>query len=198
MTSWRVRAASVPLLLAGRAPGAVASAQPSAGAPVSIQEIMDKVIDPSADALWEVGGVVVTRGKTQDRRPRTDQDWRKARALAVALRDGASNLTVRRPVGGNGHWALADAGTPGTRTAVQIKADIDRDPARFYAAAERLQRTAQDAVTAIDRRNLAALLEAGADIDAACEACHAAYWYPRGKPLALPTSAAFAASPYRP
>ena len=37
-----------------------------------------------------------------------------------------------------------------------------------------------------------------AAIDAACEACHAAYWYPRTPPLPLPDDAAFARRAFHP
>jgi hypothetical protein len=164
----------------------------------SIQDVMDAVIDPSADALWQVAGTVVTAGRTVVRQPRNARAWIRARGLASRLALGAKQLQTTRSVGENGHWVLADASTPGIRTAEQIQADIAHDPARFYAAAQRLEQTAQEAVKTIDRQDVPGLLEAGARIDAACEACHAAYWYPRRPAVALPAPEVFAKSGFSP
>ncbi|THD61672.1 MAG: hypothetical protein E8A49_11465 [Phenylobacterium sp.] len=112
--------------------------------------------------------------------------------MADRLTEGAATLGETRQVGGDGHGRLADASTPGIRTAAQITQAIADDPPRFAAAAERLRAAASDARAAADRRDPAALLTAGAAMDAACEACHAAYWYPPGPPLPLPSPAVFA------
>ena len=166
--------------------------------PETIQSIMDTVVDPSADALWASAGTVVTATGPRRHAPRTAQERAKARALALRIVAGAKLLQGPRPVGRNGHWALADAATPGIRSAAQIEADIARDPQTFYRAAARLQRTAQDAADALGRRDMGAFLDAGARIDAACEACHAGYWYPRDPPRPLPDPAMFAGAAGRP
>ena len=177
---------------------AVTAASAAAPGPQTIQSVMDNVVDPSADSLWERAGTVVTPKGARAHRPHTPQQWKSAQALALKVVEGAKLLQARRPVGEDGHWKLADASTPGIRTAAQIEADIARDPKRFYAAAARLQRTAQDAADALGRRDTEAFLDAGARIDAACEACHAAYWYPRDPPRALPDPAVFARTAIRP
>ena len=166
--------------------------------PQTVQAIMDTVVDPSADSLWEAAGTVVSAKGAKAHRPHTAKQWAEARKLALQVVDGAKLLQIRRPVGGDGHWRLADASTPGIRSAAQIEADIARDPRRFYAAAARLQSTAQDAADALGRRDIGAFLDAGARIDAACEACHAAYWYPRNPPRPLPDPALFARTAIRP
>lgn len=190
-----------------RAFGAVAlaavlmAAQASAAArpePKTIQSIMDTVVDPSADSLWETAGTTVTSKGARDHRPRTAKDWAKARGLALRLVSGARLLQSPHPVGENGHWRLADASTPGIRTSAQIQADIARDPRKFYAAAARLEHTAQDAADALRRKDLDAFQDAGARIDAACEACHAAYWYPRDKPARFAGPSEFAKTAIRP
>ncbi len=166
--------------------------------PQTVQAIMDTVVDPSADSLWEAAGTVVSVKGAKAHRPHTAKQWAAARELALRVVEGARLLQTRRAVGGDGHWRLADASTPGIRSAAQIEADIARDPRRFYAAAARLQSTAQDAADALGRRDVDAFLDAGARIDAACEACHAAYWYPRNPPRPLPDPAVFARTAIRP
>jgi hypothetical protein len=190
-----VRAAILSVVLAiGAAVTAAGAAPPPRE---TVQSIMDSRIDPAADALWEVAGTVESKRGRQARRPRTAEDWARARGLAEKVAAGAHLLQSPRPVGGDGHWVLADASTPGIRSADQISRDIARDPARFYAAAARLEHTAHDAARATDRRDIGAFLDAGARLDAACEACHAAYWYPRNPPQALPPPDVFARSAAR-
>ena len=183
------------LLVMASVAGQASAAGPE---PQTVQAIMDTVVDPSADSLWEAAGTVVSAKGSKAHRPHTAKQWAEARKLALQVVDGAKLLQTRRPVGADGHWRLADASTPGIRTAAQIEADIARDPKRFYAAAARLQRTAQDAADALGRRDIDAFLDAGARIDAACEACHAAYWYPRDPPKGLPDPAVFARTAIRP
>jgi cytochrome c556 len=167
--------------------------------PASVQQTMDLLIDPASDKLWASVGTEVTAHGTRDRAPQTDVEWLKVSGYAQSLVDGAKRLqTPRLPVGANAHSRLADADTPGTRTAAQIRADIDADPARFQAAASRLEAAANDALTAAHAHNAAGVLTAGAALDAACEACHAAYWYPRTSPQHLPSPEEFAAKALRP
>ena len=159
----------------------------------TVQALMDGWIDPSADVLWAAVGEVQTRDGLHIRAPRTDNAWRRLRVRADRLVAGARGLALARSAGGEGH-GLADASTPGTRTAAQITADIRADPYRFVDAAGRLERAGLDAAAAIDRKDPQALTTAGAAMDAACEACHAAYWYPRTPPAPLPTDEDFARS----
>lgn len=168
------------------------SPPPAAVKPASIQQTMDILIDPSADSLWESVGTSQTAGGLQTKAPKSDAEWLKVAGYAQGLIAGAKRLqTPGLPVGANAHSKLADADTPGTRTAVQIRADIDANPARFKAAAIRLEEASSAALTAARRHDARGVLAAGAALDAACEACHAAYWYPRTKPLRLPSTSEF-------
>ncbi|MEZ2348441.1 hypothetical protein [Terriglobus sp. RCC_193] len=161
--------------------------------PTSIQQTMDLLIDPAADSLWESVGTEETAHGTREKQPRTAAEWQKVAGHAQSLVSGAKRLqTPGLPVGANAHSKLADADTPGTRTAAQIREDIDADPAKFRAAAVRLEEAANHALTASRTHNTAEILTAGAELDTACEACHAAYWYPRTPPRHLPSPAEFA------
>ncbi len=163
----------------------------------TVQEIMDTRVDPSADALWGSVGWVESRQGASFRQPKTAQQWQALRVHAETLIAGAVLLGKARQVGSNGYSALADTDTPGVRTAVQIQQDIAADPAKFAAAARRLEDAGRAAAAAIQGKSGTRLVEAGARIDGACEACHAAYWYPRTAPLRLPGSAEYARFPSR-
>jgi hypothetical protein len=119
-------------------------------------------------------------------------------ALAETLVAGARHL--QRPgllVGATAHSRLADADTPGTRTAPRSPPTFAPTRPASPAMPERWKRP-RSARAAARARNAEGLITAGAAIDAACEACHAAYWYPRTPPLALPDPDHFGASARHP
>jgi cytochrome c556 len=157
--------------------------------PLTIQAIMDQFVDPAADGIWGSVGEIESKGGVQHNAPKTPADWSHVRVLAGQLAEGAAALRTPRPVGDNG-GRLADANAPGARTAADITREIAADPAKFHAHADRLRQAAERAARAADAKDADALLKAGGAIDAACESCHATYWYPKGK-LALPSVQAF-------
>jgi hypothetical protein len=176
----------------------VARASNQGTAPSSVQQTMDLLIDPASDALWASAGTEETVHGSHLRAPSTAAQWLKVAGYAQSLVSGAKRLqTPDLPVGANAHSRLADANTPGTRTALQIRADIDADPARFRAAAVRLEEASNHALMAARKHDVPGLLDAGTALDAACEACHAAFWYPRTLPLRLPSPQEFAAKTNR-
>jgi len=177
----------------------VARASDHKSAPSSVQETMNRLIDPAADAIWASVGTIETKQGSRLRAPQTAAQWLKVIGYAQSLVAGAKSLQEPGlPVGANAHCRLADADTPGTRTAAQIRADIDADPVRFRAAAIRLEKASDQALAAARARDVSGLLNAGEALDVACEACHAAYWYPRTPPLPLPSPGEFAAKAGRP
>lgn len=158
----------------------------------SIQEIMQAVVDPSADALWESVSSTTTAAGIEEKRPQTDEQWAELRHLAIRLAE-APNLLVLpgRPVAHAGR-TLEDHHVAGILTADAIQAKIAADPAAFGRRAQALQDAAVSALAAIDARNVDRFVEAGGHIDQACEACHLQYWYPNDKrpPGLVPARAA--------
>jgi hypothetical protein len=81
--------------------GACNQAQPAPAAPAgppfrltaSIKDIMDSVVDPSADVLWESVATIVSAKGTEERRPRTDEEWATVRRNAIRLLE-ATNLLI--------------------------------------------------------------------------------------------------------
>jgi hypothetical protein len=75
-------------------------AEPAAGPDIrptgTIKEIMDSVIDPSADVLWESVSTTINREGQTDHMPRTDEDWKTVRRSAVSLAE-ATNLLLIGP-----------------------------------------------------------------------------------------------------
>ena len=140
----------------------------------SLKELMDATVDPAADGLWDSIAVTETAAGTDRREPRTPQEWAAVRRHAITLIE-ATNLIL---IPGR---AAAPAGTQpglGELPPQQIAALIGRQRALFTGFANGLRATAREALEAIDRKDVDALLKAGGDIDAACEACHVTFWYP--------------------
>ncbi len=160
--------------------GVVATATPTAGTagPVrpltTVQELMDTRIDPAADALWNSVAFIASAKGEEDRRPRTSKEWAAVRENATALIKGASELELP------GRRVSAVETTPGfgELRASEIQHLIEADPAAFAVRARALRSASRTALAAIDAKDADGLLNAGGVIDAACEACHSAYWYP--------------------
>lgn len=157
----------------------VASVKPDAQGFIpqfSILEIMEAIVMPSAQTLWDSVAVDVTEKGTVEKGPATDEDWEKLRWTAVTLAESTNLLVVpgRR------------VAPPGTKSEnpdselepEQMQALIAKNRPAFVAHAHVLHEAAMEALRAIDARKLDAISEAGGTIDAACEGCHLQFWYP--------------------
>ena len=138
---------------------------------------MNGLIDPSADALWDSVAFIATRSGTEDRRPRTDEEWKALRTRAVTLIEAANLLSMP------GRRVAADLpdGPPagaGELSHDEIQQRIGASHDGFVQFARGLQDAGLKALTAIDARDARGLMDAGGAIDEACEACHITYWYP--------------------
>jgi hypothetical protein len=181
--------AAAPATAAAAAPAATGSAtmlKPVAG----ISDIMAIEVDPSADALWESVGTVVTRSGTKNNHPTTDKQWDELRAHAVMLTEAANLLLMDgRRVAGEGVQKIEDQGTPGNLSAEQSQKVIDENRSSFAAFATALRTVGQQMLMAIDAKNPNDLMEAGAALDEVCEGCHLKFWYPGQKIPRFPNEA---------
>jgi hypothetical protein len=171
---------AVPLAVAAacnRTPPPHPPAAASLTRPVAtIKDIMDSIVDPSADALWQSVATVSSAAGIEDRQPRTDDEWADVRRDAIRLVE-ATNLLIMegRHVAKRGEKAE----NPGVELDPEkIEKLINDDRQAFVELAHGLQDASLPALNAIDARNADALLAAGAGIDRACESCHLKYWYP--------------------
>jgi hypothetical protein len=181
--------AAAPATAAAAAPAATGSAtmlKPVAG----ISDIMAIEVDPSADALWESVGTVVTRSGTKNNHPTTYKQWDELRAHAVMLTEAANLLLMDgRRVAGEGVQKIEDQGTPGNLSAEQSQKVIDENRSSFAAFATALRTVGQQMLMAIDAKNPNDLMEAGAALDEVCEGCHLKFWYPGQKIPRFPNEA---------
>jgi hypothetical protein len=180
----RHAAAAVVMIAASLLSGCAAPApeQPPAPAappfrPVaSIREVMNSVIDPSVDMVWNAVGSVVDDGRLTDRAPIKDEDWAEVRRHALIVSEAANLLLMHdRPVAPPGAPSLA----PGVElTPEEIRSLIDKNPDGWNFYVQELQDSLTPALAAIDAKNSQALFDAGEKIDTTCENCHSVFWYP--------------------
>jgi hypothetical protein len=170
--------AALASLLCALTPVASSAATRQPAPDATIQELMTTRIDPAADALWASVSTVITAAGTQEKQPRTEAEWQTVRRYAVTLIEGANLLAVptRRVTVPGG--ATEDSAIPGIERPESIQKAVDIDRASFVRAALQLRDAGIAALRAIDQRNPQRLIDAGGDLDAACEACHLKYWYP--------------------
>ncbi len=142
----------------------------------SVQEIMQSMIDPSADAVWDSVVTVVTADGVDVTVPQTDEDWDRLRRNAITLVEATNLLLIegRR------------IARPGTRSAFpgvdlepeEIEALIAQDRETWTELAGELHDIGLVVLDAVDAKDPDALLTSGGSLDVACENCHSRYWYP--------------------
>ena len=171
---------SVLLLSAcNKAPPPVAAAPaPSYQVYASIIDLMSGPVDKAADFLWDSVGTESSAKGPIDKSPKNDKEWAEVRAQALMLAEASNLLMMEGRVVAHPGQTLENAPGEGDLTPEQSLAAINADRATFVAFARALQVTAASALKATEERNVDALLEAGGQIDEACEACHKKFWYP--------------------
>jgi len=146
----------------------------------SIKDIMDSVVDPAADVLWDSVSTTISRTGTEEKMPRTDDDWKLVRRNAVVLIEATNLLAMdgRRVAnpGDKSEYPGIELGPE------EIQKLLDADRTAWLKYAHTLHDATMVALKAIDSKNVRGLLDAGEGIDEACENCHKHYWYPEQKP----------------
>jgi len=142
----------------------------------SIKELMESIVDPSADVLWGAGGTVVDKDGFHELAPKTEEQWLDVRRAAVRIIEGGNLLMMP---GREGAPPGTKSETPGVELEpAEITALIKKNRESFDGFAKALQNAGLEALRASDTKNAALLLDMGARMDAICESCHQTFWYP--------------------
>ena len=142
----------------------------------SIKDIMDSLINPNANALWDSVASYIKANRIEDRAPRNDAEWRALRFKAITLRDATVLLLVP-----GRHVAKAGERSQNPEIELhpeQIEMLINADTAAWMNLARGLHDSTLLVLNAIDRKDVEALQVSGNAINRACEQCHQRYWYP--------------------
>jgi len=132
----------------GEAPKPAAPPASAVRPVLSLKQLMEWVIDPAADAVWDSVKTIITEQGTKEIAPQTQEQWDAVRNGAAMLVE-SSNLLM-----------------------MQTRA---RDQGEWIAAARRLAEAAEKALNAAESKNAAAVFAAGGEIYDACSACHRRY-----------------------
>jgi len=142
----------------------------------SIRDLMQSMVDPSADTLWGAVGTVVDAEGTHEVFPRTQEEWLEPRRAAIRIIE-AGNLLMMPDREAAPAGAKSEA--PGAELEpVQITALIRKNRKSFDGFAKALQGVGVAALQAVDAKDAALLMEVGARMENVCESCHQTFWYP--------------------
>jgi cytochrome c556 len=117
---------------------------------LSISELMQWVIDPAADRIWDSVAWYSTLKGEKMVAPHSQADWDELRNSAATLMEASNLLMIDQRAKDNGAW-------------------------NTYARALGLE--AKKTLSAVQAKDVQAVFDAGTAIDAACEACHQKYAY---------------------
>jgi hypothetical protein len=120
----------------------------------SVKELMHAVIDRAADGLWGSVGTIIDEKGTEERYPRTQEEWDVVRDDAMALVESGNLLMM-----------------PG-RQMPEGELELDEEWIRLSQA---LMDVSMKAVKAADAKDKDAVFNVGGDIYAVCSNCHQKY-----------------------
>ena len=129
------------------------AAAPGAAAPpfhttMTTKQLMTWIIDPSATAIWNSVGSVSTDKGTEERHPKTDEEW-------AAFRNDAATLVE------SGNLLMLDGRA------------VDKD--QWMATARGMSDAAAQVLEAAEAKDVEAYFDAGGALYEACTACHSKY-----------------------
>ena len=128
----------------GSAPAAPPPFKPVA----DMKQLMNAVIDPAADTVWNSVGTTISAAGTDERFPRTDEEWTVVLNGAITLTESGNLLMIGSRAKDTGDW-------------MKMSQDLVDVGVRTIKAAQ--------------ARNKDAIFDVGGDIYIACVNCHRKY-----------------------
>jgi hypothetical protein len=163
--------------------GAVAAAQQKkakadADHPIyaTVKDLMESIVDPSADVIWNAVGTVADKQGVQDMAPKTPEEWANVRHAAIRLIEGGNLLMMP---GREAAAAGVKSDAPGVELEPpEITALIKKKRRSFDGFARALQALGSEVLRASEAKNADLLIEIGGRMEEVCESCHKTFWYP--------------------
>jgi hypothetical protein len=121
---------------------------PETNTALSLKQLMEWVIDPNADLLWDSVKTISNAKGTTEIYPKTDAQWEAVRNSAAVLVESGNLLVIEGRAKDNKQWAN-------------------------YA--KQLSKAAEGALKAAENKNKDDLFDAGGSIYSACKSCHDKY-----------------------
>jgi hypothetical protein len=143
----------------------------------TVRELMDSIIDPSADVVWDSVAVLYSPTGVEEKQPRTPAEWAEVRRGAIRLIEASNLLMIPgRQIANPGETA---ADPQSELRPEKIQALVNADRAKWVEHSRKLHDAGMEMLQAIDMKNAEGVLELGERIYNACEDCHMQYWYPQ-------------------
>ena len=175
-------AASLALAIACRATAVTPPVEESPYRTTStVRDIMQAVVAPSAQGLWDSVGTISDARGTFNLEPKTDADWAAVRRHAIALVESTNLLVIpgRHVAPATAETLKTDDAEPGSELhPAEIEKRVAADWPAWVAMAHTLHESATGMLEAVDKKDVASLESRGSDLDAVCESCHLVFWYP--------------------
>jgi hypothetical protein len=139
-----------PILLVGVcAVSACGGPQPPPFKPVADTKLlMQSVVDPNADIIWEAVKTIDSPAGTEEIRPRSSEEWAAVRNAAVAVAESGNLLMLAPRAKDGGEW---------------------------MKRAQDMIDTGEKAIRAAEAKNAEQLFTVGGDIYDSCSNCHRQY-----------------------
>jgi hypothetical protein len=125
-----------------------AAAAPPFHTTLTTKQLMTWIIDPNATAIWGSVGSVATDKGTEERHPKTDEEWASFRNAAAVLVE-------------SGNLLMLDGRA------------VDQD--QWMATARGMADAAATVLQAAEAKDVEAYFDAGGALYEACTACHSKY-----------------------
>jgi cytochrome c556 len=141
-----------------------------------VQEVMESIIDPNADYIWDSVSTTVGVKGIVEKEPKTDEEWAAVRRASITIMEASNLLKIQgRKAARPGTKSIA----PGVEEEPEaIEKLIAADPAGWNKAADGLWEAAAILMKAAEAKDKEKILDAGNTLDEACEGCHLKFWYP--------------------
>ncbi|MSO24002.1 MAG: hypothetical protein EXQ58_12330 [Acidobacteria bacterium] len=143
---------------------------------LTVRDLMDGIVDPSADVIWDAVSTTISAKGTEEHMPRTDEEWAEVRRSAIRLLEATNLLVIPgRHIAKPGQ----KADNPELELAPErIEEMVNADRTTWANHVKKLHEATMVAFDAIEKKDTEGLLISGDGIDQACESCHLQYWYP--------------------
>jgi hypothetical protein len=166
------------------APPRAAPAPDTTYTPVlTVKELMEHIIDPTADWIFDAAVIDVSAKGIQTTAPVSDEDWLRVERGAWLLAESSNLLKMPRGMAPPGTTVeVVEPGKPAPELApAEIEALIAKDRSLWNGHADTLRDAALEALEVAKARDVNGLFDVGSTLDKACESCHLEYWYPGDK-----------------
>ena len=147
--------------------------------PATIKDIMDSMVEPSGDFVFESVQEISDEHGITEKAPKTNAEWEGVRHHLFVLMEAPNLMTMQDRKAARPEDRSRNPQVENEPEEVQRLLDADRPS--FIRRARRLQDAAALGLKAVDARDKDALFHAIDGIDKACENCHLHYWYPNDK-----------------